>query len=73
MIDHSLYMATKWEREEYAHRLNIDGWKFPTAPQRMPLMRKALAAALVSVARWLDPAAHAPSSRDPMVTQLGNG
>ena len=73
MIDHSLYTAMKREREESAHRLNIDGWKYPTAPRRTPVMRKALAAALVSVAQWLDPAAHAPSGRDPLVTQLGNG
>jgi hypothetical protein len=73
MIDHSLYVAKQWERDEYAHRINSNGWKYPTAPRRAPAVRKAIAAALVSVARWLDPAAHAPSGRDPVLSQLRNG
>jgi hypothetical protein len=73
MVDHSLYLAKKWEREEHAHRVNIDGWKYPTASRRASAVRKALAAALLSVARWLDPSAYAPSGHDPMLTQLGNG
>jgi hypothetical protein len=70
MIDHSLYLAVKWERETHAQHINNEGWKYPTAPRRAPVVRKTIAAALVAVARWLDPAAHAPSGRDPVVPQL---